>query len=69
MGQLDLMGTAEIALRLHVSKSRANQIVRERDFPEAAARLIMGPVWETADVEAWIARRRPQLAEGSPEAG
>jgi len=57
------MGTAELALRLGVSKSRANQIVRERDFPEPAARLIMGPVWEIADVEAWIARRRPHLGD------
>lgn len=63
MGKLDVMGTAEIAQRLGVSKSRANQIVRERDFPEAAVRLTMGPIWMTADVEAWIARRRPQLAD------
>lgn len=62
----DLMGTAEIALRLGVGKSRANQIVRERNFPEPAARLIMGPVWEVADVEAWIAAYRPKLAESSP---
>ena len=57
------MGTAEIALRLGVGKSRANQIVRERTFPEPASRLTMGPVWESADVEAWIARYRPHLAE------
>lgn len=57
------MGVAEIALRLGVSKSRGNQLVREKDFPDPAARLIMGPVWETADVEAWIARRRPELAD------
>lgn len=63
------MGTAEIALRLGVSKSRANQLVRERIFPEPAARLIMGPVWETSYVEAWIAKYRPQLAEGDPDAG
>jgi len=63
VGKRDLMGTAEIALRLGVGKSRANQIVRERDFPLPAARLIMGPVWETGDVEKWIARRRPHLAQ------
>lgn len=53
------MGTAEIAVRLGVSKSRANQIVRERTFPEPVARLTMGPVWETVDVEAWIKANRP----------
>lgn len=63
VGTRDLMGTSEIALRLGVGKSRANQIVRERTFPEPAARLIMGPVWEASDVEAWIARHRPHLAD------
>ena len=56
------MGTAEIAERLGVSRSRADQITRERDFP-LGRRLTMGTVWSTADVEDWIARRRPQLNE------
>lgn len=57
------MGVAEIALRLGVSRSRAAQIVRERGFPEPAARLIGIVIWETADVEAWIAQHRPDLNE------
>jgi len=56
------MGTAEIAERLGISRSRADQITRERDFP-LGRRLRMGVVWSTADVEDWIARRRPQLNE------
>lgn len=60
------MGVAEIASRLGVSRSRAAQIVRERSFPEPAARLIGIVIWETADVEAWIRTRRPKLAEGEP---
>lgn len=56
------MGAAEIADRLGVSKSRADQIVRQKDFPDGR-RLRMGLVWSTADVEAWIARYRPQLAD------
>lgn len=60
------MGVAEIAERLGVSKSRADQITREKDFPDGR-RLSMGTAWSTEDVEAWIARRRPQLNE--PPAG
>lgn len=65
------MGVAEIAERLHVSRSRADQITREKSFPEGR-RLTMGTVWSTEDVEAWIARYRPQLnepTEGEPDAG
>jgi prophage regulatory protein len=53
------MGVAEIAQRLGVSRSRAAQIVRERTFPEPAARLIGIVIWETADVERWVAEHRP----------
>lgn len=63
MGKLALMGTAEIGRRLGLSKARTHQIVREKGFPDPAAVLTMGQVWETADVEAWIATHRPQLAE------
>lgn len=59
MGKLALMGVAEIGIRLGVSRSRAAQIVKEKGFPETAATLIMGQVWEASDVEAWIAKRRP----------
>lgn len=63
MGKLALMGTAEISRRLGLSKQRTHQIVRERSFPEPAAVLTMGQVWQTADVEAWIRTHRPQLVE------
>jgi predicted DNA-binding transcriptional regulator AlpA len=58
----DVMGVSEIAERLGVSKKRADQLVREKDFPDGK-RLKMGTVWSTPDVEAWIARRRPPKAE------
>lgn len=67
--ELRLMGTAEIADRLGVTPARVNQItdsVRLR-FPAPLARLRMGQVWLAADVEAWIAEHRPELAE-DPEA-
>lgn len=66
MGKLDVMGVAEISKRLGVSRSRAAQIVRERHFPEPAARLVGIVIWETADVEEWIAthRTKPDEDEG-----
>jgi len=67
VGKLDVMGVAEIARRLGVSRSRAAQIVRERGFPEAAARLVGIVIWETTDVEAWIATHRPPADEGDTE--
>jgi prophage regulatory protein len=57
------MGAAEIAVRLGVTRQRAYQITSRRDFPEPLAHLAMGQVWDTADVEAWIAVRRPELNE------
>lgn len=62
VGVPDVVGVAEIAERLGVSRSRADQITREKDFPDGR-RLIMGTVWWSEDVEAWIARRRPRLNE------
>lgn len=67
MGKLDVMGVAEIAHRIGVSRSRAAQIVRERGFPEPAARLIGIIIWETADVEAWIATHRPVVEDDDTE--
>jgi len=68
MGRLDVMGVAEIAHRLGVSRPRASQIVRERNFPEPAARLVGIVIWETRDVEAWIAKHRKPAAEDDTEA-
>ena len=62
MGIPDVVGIAEIAERLGVTKSRADQISRQRHFP-LGKKLKMGTVYERTDVEAWIAKHRPQLAE------
>jgi prophage regulatory protein len=64
MARFRVMGAAEIAERLHVTRQRAYQITARRDFPEPIAHLAMGQVWDTHDVEAWIRERRPELAEG-----
>jgi predicted DNA-binding transcriptional regulator AlpA len=58
------MGAGEIRKRLGgLSESRVYQITNGRNFPKPVAELSMGNVWHTADVEAWIAEHRPELAE------
>lgn len=64
VGVPDVMGVAEIAERLGVGRSRADQITREKDFPDGR-RLKMGTVWSTSDVEAWVKRRRPEPPEAT----
>jgi prophage regulatory protein len=59
-----LMGTAEIALRLGVTRQRVQQLVVRPDFPKPDHELIMGNVWKSGDIEAWIREHRPDLAEG-----
>jgi prophage regulatory protein len=54
----ELMGAAEIAERLGVSRQRVQQLVRRRDWPAPVAVLTMGKVWRTVDVEAWIKANR-----------
>lgn len=67
MARFRVMGAAEIAERLGVTRQRAYQITARRDFPEPIAHLAMGQVWDTRDVEEWIKERRPELAEGDSE--
>ena len=60
-GQLRLMGMAEIAERLRLSRERASQLANRRDFPEPVARLKMGQVWLASDVDEWVRVHRPHL--------
>lgn len=56
-----LMGLAEIAQAIGVSRQRAGQIAQRDDFPEPAARLHTGPVWTDHAIERFLAgweRRR-----------
>lgn len=57
-----VMGLVEIAARMRISKTRARQYVAEPGFP-AGYRLSVGWVWMTADIEAWLRHRRPDLIE------
>ena len=50
----DLVGVAEIAEMLGVSRQRVNAIVkRDDDFPVPAAELSAGRIWRRGDVVAW----------------
>lgn len=59
-----LMGTAEIAALLGVSRQRVLQLAAHRAFPEPVAVLSMGKVWKAEDVRRWSASRgRPGAGE------
>jgi len=59
--KLRLVGSHEIREMLGgISRQRVYQITSRRDFPAPVAELAMGNVWQTEDVEAWIARRPPR---------
>lgn len=57
----DLIGVAELADILHVSKQRASELARIPDFPKPIAHLASGPVWKKSaiarHIEFWP--RRP----------
>ena len=58
---LDLVGSAEIAQLLGVSRQRVHEIVRTAvDFPEPVAELAAGRIWQRSDVEEWMAARDRQ---------
>jgi prophage regulatory protein len=54
LSELRLVGLAEIAELLGVSKRTASRYVARADFPPPVAELAMGPIWLTEDVEKWV---------------
>lgn len=61
-----VVGLAEIAELLGVSRQRAVQIVRDHaDFPEPVADLASGRVWHRPSVDAWMAAH-PDRKPGRP---
>jgi prophage regulatory protein len=61
-----LVGLAELAEMLAVSKQRAVQIADAySDFPAPEVDLASGRVWRRADVERWI-RKHPVRRPGRP---
>ncbi len=56
----ELVGAAEIAEMLGVSRQRVDQLAQHDDFPKPAAVLATGRIWERDDIERW-ARRTGRL--------
>lgn len=52
-GELRVLGLAEVADLLGVSKRTATRYAARDDFPKPAAQLAMGPIWWTQEVEQW----------------
>jgi predicted DNA-binding transcriptional regulator AlpA len=48
-----LMGSAEIAKLLGVSRQRVQQLIASDDFPGPEVSLAMGKVWKREAVVAW----------------
>lgn len=57
----EVMGAAEIAELLGVSRQRVQQLVTRVDFPAPIGTLTMGRVWRREAVEAWHAARQRRL--------
>jgi len=52
-----LLGPAELAQLLGVSRQRASVIAGRVDFPRPRLTLIMGSIWALDDVKAWADKR------------
>lgn len=50
---MNLAGLHEVAEMLGVSRQRADQLVRQRDFPKPVAELRGGRIWRVGDIEKW----------------
>ena len=62
-----LVGVAEIAEMLGVSRQRVNRMVKTvADFPSAEAELSAGRIWRRSAIEAWI-KRHPVRRPGRPK--
>lgn len=51
-----VLGAAEVAVLLGVSRQRVGQLTAKRWFPDPIARLTMGAVWELSDIERMAAQ-------------
>ncbi|MDP9459351.1 MAG: DNA-binding protein [Actinomycetota bacterium] len=60
MNAPELMGTAEVAALLGVSRQRVLKLAERPDFPSPLAVLSMGKVWDGARVREWAADYTPR---------
>jgi len=50
---LDLVGATDIARALGVSRQRVYQLAHQPGFPQPAARLARGALWNRGEIEVW----------------
>jgi predicted DNA-binding transcriptional regulator AlpA len=67
MAPRKLLGFAEVAELLQVSRQTAARYISRDDFPAPVERLSATPVWKTADVERWAKQVRSKLQPGRPK--
>jgi predicted DNA-binding transcriptional regulator AlpA len=66
---VNIVGAGEIAQRAGVAKATVwSWQKRHSDFP-APVQLEMGPVWDWAEVEAWLRARKPIEANHQRKSG
>jgi len=56
---LDLVGAAEIAALLGVSRQRVTQLTNTPGFPTPVLRLKMGTLWHGHEIRVWAVDNRP----------
>ncbi|MBI4277507.1 MAG: hypothetical protein HY660_03535 [Armatimonadetes bacterium] len=64
----DLVGVAELAKLLRVSRQRASELARRKDFPRPLCTLASGPVWRKSAVARFVGQwpRRPGRPRKDP---
>jgi prophage regulatory protein len=63
----ELVGVAEIAEMLGISRQRVNRIFQtHQDFPAPVAEITAGRIWRRRDVAAWI-RDNPDRQKPGPK--
>ena len=62
-----IVGQAEIAAMLGVSRQRVQQLVAKSGFPAPAAHLSMGKVWFTSDIRSWAGAHNRELPGDTPD--
>lgn len=50
-----LLGVAEIAAMLGITRQRVNQLIQSADFPAPEAELSAGRIWTREAIETWVA--------------
>lgn len=63
-----LVGVAEVATMLGVSRQRVNKMVKEDEsFPAPEAELAAGRIWERAAIEDWARSKGRRLHVDMPD--